>query len=162
MVKKAQCHSLLEEDLEKVWNFSLLSQLLGDCLPLMCFLWSCMVSFQFLLSFILPPAVATRFEFLGCDSKVQSLNMIQKLALSLQWPNSERSIMGHFCAPLLYRRMAYTQILFIRTAELRFSVFRNSNKLAGVFHWLENPSTAGLLPLTTEDPACWKQVSSGR
>ncbi len=67
--------------------------LCGFCDPA----WSASNSFK---SFILPPAVATRFEFLGCDSKVQSLNMIQKLALSLQWSNSERSIMGHFCAPL--------------------------------------------------------------
>ncbi len=31
-----------------------------------------------------------------------------------------------------------------------------------VGRWSEDPGTAWLLPSTAEDPACWKQVSSGR
>jgi hypothetical protein len=41
-----------------------------------------------------------------------------------------------------------------------FSLFRNSDRLAGTFRWSEDPTR--LIPSTTEDPACWKQVSSGR
>jgi len=33
-----------------------------------------------------------------------------------------------------------------------FSLFRNSNRLAGTFHWSEDPSTAWLVPSTAEDP----------
>ncbi len=43
-----------------------------------------------------------------------------------------------------------------------FSLFRNSDRLAGTFCWSRDPSTAWLVPSTAEDPACWKQVSSGR
>ncbi len=42
-----------------------------------------------------------------------------------------------------------------------FSLFRNSDRLVGTFSWLEDPSTAWLVPSTAEDPHCWKQVSSG-
>jgi hypothetical protein len=33
-----------------------------------------------------------------------------------------------------------------------FSLFRNSNRLAGTLHWSEDPSTAWLVPSTAEDP----------
>jgi hypothetical protein len=64
---------------------------------------------------------------------------------------------------IMYRRRAYTQVLFLRKAELGFFHF-----LEIVTGWLvpsdvlENPSTGSLVPSTVEGPACWKQVSSGR
>jgi hypothetical protein len=33
-----------------------------------------------------------------------------------------------------------------------FSLFRNSDRLAGTFRWSEDPSTAWLVPSTTEFP----------
>jgi hypothetical protein len=39
-----------------------------------------------------------------------------------------------------------------------FSLFRNSEGLAGTFRWSEDPSTAWLVPSTAEDPDCLKQV----
>jgi hypothetical protein len=35
-----------------------------------------------------------------------------------------------------------------------FSLFRNSGRLVGTFSWLEDPSTAWLVPSTAEDPHC--------
>jgi hypothetical protein len=41
----------------------------------------------------------------------------------------------------MYRRRACTQVLFLQTAELGFfSLFRNSDRLAGAFRWSEDPS----------------------
>jgi hypothetical protein len=34
--------------------------------------------------------------------------------------------------------------------------------VTGTFSWSQGPSTAWLVPSTVEDPACWKQVFSGR
>ncbi len=39
---------------------------------------------------------------------------------------------------------------------------RNNDRPAGTFRWSEDSSRAWLVPSTAEDPACWKQVSSGR
>jgi hypothetical protein len=46
----------------------------------------------------------------------------------------------------------YTQVLFLRKSrELGFfSLFRNSDRLAGTFRWSEDPSTAWLVASTTE------------
>jgi len=35
-----------------------------------------------------------------------------------------------------------------------FSLFRNSEGLAGTFRWSEDPRTAWLVPSTAEDPDC--------
>jgi hypothetical protein len=35
-----------------------------------------------------------------------------------------------------------------------FSLFRNSDSLAGTFRWSEDPSTTWLVPSTEEDQAC--------
>jgi len=35
-----------------------------------------------------------------------------------------------------------------------FSLFRNSDWLAGTFRWSEDPSIAWLVPSTAEDPVC--------
>ncbi len=54
------------------------------------------------------------------------------------------------------RRMACTQVLFLRKAELGFFHFCgkcDSDRLAGTFRWSEDPSTTWLLPSTAEDPA---------
>jgi len=52
----------------------------------------------------------------------------------------------------MYRRRAYTQVLFLCKAELGFIHFRNSGRLAGTIHWSEDPSKAWLVLSTTEDP----------
>jgi hypothetical protein len=43
-----------------------------------------------------------------------------------------------------------------------FLIFRNSDRLASKFYLSEDPNTACLVLSTAEDPACKKQVSSGR
>jgi hypothetical protein len=54
------------------------------------------------------------------------------------------------------------QKLLKGTTVLRsFSLFGNSDRLAGNFSWSEDRRTAWLLPSTTEVPTCSKQVSSG-
>ncbi len=71
------------------------------------------------------------------------------------WPQAQISNQRRVC----------TQVLFLHKAELGFFHF-----LQIVTGWLvvgthrssEDPSTACQVPSTTEDPACWKHVSSGR
>jgi hypothetical protein len=53
--------------------------------------------------------------------------------------------------------MACTQVHFICKGEIGFfSFFRNNERLAGTFHWSEDPSTAWLVPSTAEDPPSLK------
>ncbi len=61
---------------------------------------------------------------------------------------------------VMYRRRACTQVLSLREAELGF--FHFLEIVTGTFSWSQGPSTAWLVPSTVEDPACWKQVFSGR
>jgi hypothetical protein len=60
-------------------------------------------------------------------------------------------------------RRACIQVLFLRKAELGiFFTFLNSDMLVSTFRWSKDPSIAWLVPSTAEEPACWKQVYSGR
>ncbi len=68
-------------------------------------------------------------------------------------------------AQISNQRRVCTQVLFLHKAELGF--FHFLEIVAGwlvvaTFRSSEDPSTAWQVPSTTEDPACWKQVSSGR
>jgi hypothetical protein len=47
---------------------------------------------------------------------------------------------------------ACTEVLFLGTQSWVFSLFRNSDRLAGAFRWSEDPSIAWLVPSTAEDP----------
>ncbi len=61
------------------------------------------------------------------------------------------------------QRRTSTQVLFLCKAELGFfHFFEIVTGWLVPFSWSEDPNTTWLIPSTAEDPACWRQVSSGR
>jgi hypothetical protein len=68
-------------------------------------------------------------------------------------------------AQISNQRRVCTQVLFLHKAELGFFHFLEIVRgwlVVGTFRPSKDPSTARQVPSTSEDPACWKQVSSDR